>query len=318
MENKFILNNIRENFVAKLMSSNLTFDQFICEYEDIVYTILLSEEVNILTIYMYMELVVAYSDLFKLISYRKKENMATMDDYYYLKNIDNISNIDDLMSEIVAYPDFLEEILESMYEFYMLFYLGRSNVYHSLSENEMMYLSKLTSFFEEEKEIYTKDMELEDYLFHYKMKQKVFENDDEVSMLDTTHIIDEICGYITNLSKYNYDNYINNIKDLLIFYYEGVKFDVMHEKNLIHEKADDKKEFVSQFETLNFEEMGQEILYDSDFLFFLVEFYCVVKEHNTLYDEDGRKITYREVEEYVKNIDEEKVKEKMKYKKTRI
>ena len=116
----------------------------------------------------------------------------------------------------------------------------------------------------------------------------------------------------------NIEKYINNIKDLLIFYYEWAKFDVMHEKTLIDEEIEGKEGFVSQFETSDFGEMGHDVLYDSNFLFFLVDFYCIVKENNTIHYKDGREITYCEVEKYVEHIDEEKVKEKMKYKKTRI
>lgn len=268
MKDKSILNNIRENFVSKFSSSNLTLDEFICLYESRIYTFLSNKQQVIFIIYTCMELVVAYSDFFKLMSIRKKENIATVDDYYYLCSVDNIHNVDDLIMEISIVPAFLEKILKSMYEFYMLSYLGRSNAYRSLTEDEKIYLSNFSSLFEEEKEFYERDVELEDYLFHYKMKQKIIENDNEISVLNTEHIINEICGYIVNLSKYNYENYINNIKDLLIFYYEWAKFDVMHEKTLIDEEIEGKEEFVSQFETLDFEEMGHDALYDSNFLFY--------------------------------------------------
>lgn len=318
MKDKSILNNIRENFVSKFSSSKLTLDEFIREYESRVYAFLGNKKPDIFKIYAYMEILVAYSDFFKLMSIRKKENIATVDDYYYLCSIDNIHNIDDLIMEVFIVPAFLEKILKSMYEFYMLSYLGRSNAYRSLTEDEKIYLSNFSSLFDEEKEFYERDVELEDYLFHYKMKQKIIESNNEISVLDTEHIINEICGYIVNLSKYNYENYVNNIKDLLIFYYEWAKFDVMHEKTLIDEEIEGKEGFVSQFETSDFGEMGHDVLYDSNFLFFLVDFYCIVKENNTIHYKDGREITYCEVEEYVEHIDEEKVKEKMKYKKTRI
>jgi len=54
---------------------------------------------------------VAYSDFYKLMSLKKKQNIDTIDDYWHLCDIDCISDVDDLKVEISAVPGFLEKIL---------------------------------------------------------------------------------------------------------------------------------------------------------------------------------------------------------------
>lgn len=318
MESKQIPNMIRENFVYKFNESGFSINEFIREYEQRIYSMLDGRKLNELKIYTYTELMIAYCDFVKIMSYKKRQNVATLDDYYYLCSMDNIETSEDLLTEISVIPAFLEEILKSMYQFYMMSYLGRSNLFRNLSESENKYLSKITEFHTIEKEEYLDEVKLEDYLSHYKMKLKILENNNDVEILNIEHIIEEIRGFILNLSITNYENYLNNIKDLIIFYYEWTKYDCTHEKNLLEEEISIKEDFVSQFESMTFEEMGNEILCDQDFLFFLIDFYCTNSTKKVMYYEDGRYVEYSEVEKYVENLEDEKVKEKIKYKKTRI
>lgn len=318
METNRIPDMIRENFVSKFSSSNETLDEFIHMYEQRIYSMLDNKKPSSFKIYTYAEIMVAYSDFFKIMNIRKKQNIANVDDYYYLCSIDCISDTDDLIAEISAVPAFLEKILKSMYEFYMLSYLGKSNAFRSLSESEHEYLSNITQFHQEEAKSYLGEVTLEDYVFHFQMKQKIVDRNNEVSTLYPEHIINEICGFITDLSKYDYENFQNNVKDLLIFYYEWVKYDCMHEKNLVDEDIEIKEDFIQQFESMSFDEMANDILYDQGFLFFLVDFYCMNAKKGGIGYEDGRIIKYSQVEKYIANIEDEKVKEKIKHKKTRI
>lgn len=308
---------IRESFVSKYNEYDYSFEEFIIDYKQKIYSLLDSKEINVFKLYTYAELMVAYSDFYKLMSLKKKQNIDTIDDYWYLCDIDCISDVDDLKVEISAVPGFLEKILKSMYEFYMLSFLGRSNLFRNLSELEDEYLTTITGFHQYEKEEYKREITLEDYILHFQMKQEVLKSNHVVGDLNINHIIDEICGFITNLSKYDYENYQNNIKDLLIFYYEWVKYDCLHEKNLIDEDIEIKEEFILQFETMTFDDMANSSIYDYNFLFAIVEFY-LMNNNKGIYYEDGRKVEYSEVDKYIDSLEDDKVKEKIKYKKTRI
>lgn len=268
---------------------------------------------DLFNIYATSILMIAYEDMFLLLNHKKKEGILTMKDFYNIYIMDGIEDYTDLKSEVSANPDFFVRLLDSIIEFGTLGLLGKKNLVKTLSDNEKDYLKNISSF-HDEYEKYSEQMDTKEYIEYFGNRAKLL-SDDEYK-IDTSNIIEEITGYIINLSKYDYENYANNVKDLLIYYYEWVKYDSTHDFKLFKDAKDDNIIFINAFEETSLEELISDSVSDFDFVWTLVSFYIEGHYTNSKYNCEKELIIYDEVEKYIET--NEDAKEKIKYKKTRI
>ncbi len=314
--NNIFSNQIRESFIKKFDSSSYSLDEFISTYEQYIYLILDTKEKSLQKIYTYIELIVSFSDLYRILIHKRNQNMLTTEDYFYLSQLEEVIELDDLIPEISSVPSFLEQMLKAMVEFHNMPFLGKVSVMQSLSEEDYDYLNQICPILDE-KEQYLREITLTDYVEHIENQTDKIILSEEYNV-SPDHFVEEICGFMLNLSKYDYENFSNNIKDLLIPYYEYGKYTIDHDKSISQIPKENIEQIVSLFEDSDLENIIQEILYNRDILFALVDFFLNVYKSKKIFYEDGFQVTYQEVENYIENIEDEKVKQKMKYKKTRI
>jgi hypothetical protein len=316
---KTISNQIRENLLKRLqccLNSCCSLDEFTVIYEQFIYFELERSKNPIQKIYTYMELAVAFSDLYKLCIYKRNQNELTVEDYFYLSEIDDINDLEDVIVSASAAPIFLERMIKASLEFNELSFLGKETVMMSLNEDDHNYLSGIANCHEMDKEIYLREIELTDYINHFETEAKRI-NQEENYYVMADHFTEEICSFLTNLSKYNYENFANNIKDLLIFYYEYGKYTIDHNKQIMQGSEEDIQSIVSLFEKMNIEDIIQESLYNHDLLFCIVDFYLNTYPLKKICYADEQ-VPYQKVEKYMETITDEKIKQKLDYKKTRI
>ncbi len=243
---------------------------------------------------------IGYTDMYLLMNHKAKELRMKREDYYYKTIMDYIENFDDLKISVSTDQPFFKKLLESIIEYYNLPFLSKMNLAYNIKEEDKQYLSEISVFFKEEQELYTKEVELDDYVKYFIDKINDIQEDYPIY---EEQIVVELVGFLKNLSKFNYANYMDNIKDLLTYYYEWVKYDVGHKNNLLEVKGDYKIEFVSYFENLRMEEMVEMISGDDGFLELLLEFYVTTKPNGKVYYQTGEAVSYEEVKEYIKKRD---------------
>lgn len=309
---------IRNNFIKKFASSSFFYslDEFVNAYEQYIYLILDTDIPSFQKLEINMELVVAFSDLYKILMYKRNQNILTTEDYFYIAELDEVLEQSDLIPEISAVPALLEKSLKAMFEFRNMSFLGKQNIMRNLNADDHNYLSMINPFHEEEKNTYLREITLDDYIKHIESKVGKLSLQNDFSVMPE-HFIEEICGFIKDLSKSDYENCANNIKDLLIFYYEYAKYTIDHNKKITQGSEDDNKYIVEAFETMSLENLVEEILYNHDFMYCLVDYYVNTYPLKEVIYEDGN-VDTKEVEAYVESIEDEKIKQKLKYKKTRI
>lgn len=195
-------------------------------------------------------------------------------------------------------------------------FLGKQNIMRNLTEEDNNYLNMINPFHEEEKEAYLREITLDDYIKHIEDKVKKLSLEEDFFVMPE-NFIEEICGFIKELSKNDYENFANNIKDLLIFYYEYAKYTIDHNKKITQGREDDAKYIVEAFESMSLENLVEEILYNHEFMYCLVDFYVNTYPLKKVIYEDGN-VDTKDFEAYVESLDDEKIKQKLKYKKTRI
>jgi hypothetical protein len=262
-----------------------------------------------------MELLVIYSDFYKMLIEKRNQNKLNKEDYFYLQELDEVSNVDDIIIEISAVPSFLEQMLRLSIEFNELSFLGKVNVMNSLSEDDYNFLNSITSIEDINKKTYLRDIELNDYINHIENENKQLTQDE--IYVNTDNFTEEICGFLINLSKYNYENYANNIKDLLIYYYEYAKYTLDNNKQITVGSNEDITSIVSLFEKMDIEFLIEEILYNHDFMFCIVDFYINTFPLNQICYQDEN-VTYKQIDDYIEANLDENIKQKVNYKKTRI
>ena len=128
---------IRNNFTKKFSSSSLFYslDEFISTYEQYIYLILDTDIPSFQKLEINMELVVAFSDLYKILMYKRNQNILTTEDYFYIAELDEVLEQSDLIPEISAVPALLEKSLKAMFEFRNMSFLGKQNVMRNLQKN---------------------------------------------------------------------------------------------------------------------------------------------------------------------------------------
>lgn len=312
------LDELREIFYSDYEKSEMMKHEFLQEYVYLLYEIESTKfegpqnfTVHFQQAVMYM---MGYTDMYLILNHKAKELMLSSEDYYIQGLMDSISDFEDVKIAVSSDPNFLEKMLESILDYKELPFLSRMNLARSLSTSDSEYLSKISPFFKEEQELYTKKVELDDYIKYFNDRTSQLE-DLGTSVLEESILL-ELAGFLKNLSKFDYNNYMENIKDLLIYYYSWSKFDLNHKNKLIEIDEEEKSIFVSEFENTSFSEIGEIVIHDDDFLRYILEFYIYTKPKDKIYYEDGQEVKYEQVEEYLETLEEPKVKEKLKYKKS--
>ncbi len=82
--NKIYSEQIRNNFIKKFASSSsfYSLDEFVRNYEQYVYSILDTHVTSFQMLEINMELVVAFSDLYKILMHKRNQNILTTEDYF--------------------------------------------------------------------------------------------------------------------------------------------------------------------------------------------------------------------------------------------
>jgi hypothetical protein len=303
---------IRENILKTLqnyLSSCYSLEEFTAMYEQGIYFQLDQIKPSLKKIYTYLELAVTFSDLYKILIYKRNQNQLTIEDYFYLSEVDEIIDLDDVIVSVSASPILLERMLKASLEFQELSYLGKETMMMSLSEDDNHYLKGVSPFHEIDQEVYLRKIELTDYINHFKTESYRI-NQKESYYVMPDHFTEEICSFLTQLSKYNYENFRSNIKDLLIFYYAYGKYTLDFKKQITQGSMEDIQNIVSLFEQMDIEESIQNLLHNHDLLFCIVDFYLNIYPLKTIYYQDEQ-VSYQTVEEYMKTISDEKIKQKL-------
>lgn len=298
---------IRENFKIKYESSNETLDDFIKLYEEQVYTILDNHGISLSKLYLYLELLVAYGDMYKMLAYKNRETMLTEEEYALLDLKKEIEDADDLIATISATPGILNPMFKAMIAFYDLSYLGKYNVINSLSESDNTYLEELILTHAGEKEEYTKEIELLDYVNYFNGEtQKAHDT------IDVTHFITGIAGFIKNLAKHNYENYVSNIRGLFAFCYEWGKYFIDHDKACL-EGFEEVEEFIEVFEKYSLLDLEEEASNNDTLLEMLIDFYINMEPMKEMRDTKGNVITLEVAKQYVLTTSAPETKEKLQF-----
>lgn len=307
---------VRERFnYLKNENKSKNFSQI---YEATLYERLNLKENHPLKIYTYLEIAVYFCDLYVMLTHKKKENLLTQEDYADFMVIDLITSFEELEEEMMMIPSFLEDCMEKSNEFYQLSFFGKANVFRHLSEEDHTFLSTINPFYLEEKEFYQREITEKDYLYHYETEMHKIQTNEQTAGVVSEHVIEEMIGFLKHLASENYENYMNNVKTFLIYHYEWSKYFVTHKEMMDPTEKETFESAVEIFETYSIPELAEELLYNDNYLFQIVDFYIATYPVASKYSYSGKKITYEEVKDYVeKNIDEDTL-EKVKYKKTRI
>lgn len=82
--NKIYSEQIRNNFIKKFSTSSsfYSLDEFVRNYEQYVYSILDTHVTSFQMLEINMELVVAFSDLYKILMHKRNQNILTTEDYF--------------------------------------------------------------------------------------------------------------------------------------------------------------------------------------------------------------------------------------------
>ena len=308
------IDELRDALAINVEKSFLTEDEYLNEYVYYLYDIenikIESIEDFYLSFYQTMLYMVGYTDMYLIMNHKQKELMMTKEDYYFESITEDIKDFEDVKIAISSDPSFLKKILESILEYNELPFLSRMNLAYNLTKEDAKYLSGISPFFKEEYMLYTKEVELDDYIRYFKDRTNILEDDG--TRIYEESIILEIVGFMKNLTKYNYGNYMDNLEELLKYYYSWSKFDVDHNNELIQIDKDSKQIFIDEFENMTISEIGEIAIHDDDFLRFVLGFYIGIKPTDKIYYQNGSKVEYSEVLKYVNSLENPKVKEKLK------
>lgn len=267
-----------------------------------------------------LELLTYYTDYILLSNLNLKESMLTEEGFKRIQILSTINDFDDLLVEISANPPLLLEMMSSTLQVEELSLLGRMNLYHKLEEETIQYLSEINFVFIEEKDAYTRFIEPKDYIKHYEEQiqkyEQVMEEVTPQSIKDA--IVTEIVGFLKNLSLYDYENYINNIKDMALFHYEYLKYVHTFQIELALYDKTEIEEVITYFEAEDIPTLAADLFspYNYGYLKEFVWFYLENYTKGFLEDRKAGKITYEEVCAYTEK--DTKTKGKIKDKKTRI
>ena len=315
-----ILEKFRKRLGRIVEEGDFDLDCALRDYEPYFYQRLDDNSRKYVDLFTTLELLTYYTDCYMVLNAKKKNVSLKTNDYNILTLFEFILDFDDLVAEISATPFLLEEMMKASLEFDSLSFLGKVNLYHYLEEEDKKRLLKMNPTFIEEQDVYSRFIETEDYIKHFEEQQTRYERlmGEEPSQSIKDAIITEICGFLKNLSLYDYENYINNIKDMAIFHYEYLKYAYDSKIELALYHREEMKEVIAYFEEQDMSTLAMDLFssYNYGYLKEMVWFYLENYSKGFLEDTTGIKIPYEEVVAYTES--NPKSKEKIKDKKTRI
>ena len=314
-----ILEKYRKKLKEIALNGDYDLDCALRDYELSFYQRLDDNSNPYFSFFTTLELLTYYTDFYMVLNAKKKEVALDTKEFELLTLCTDIHDYDDLVAEISATPFLLEEMMKASLKVEGLSFLGKMNLYHYLEEEDKEIILKVNPTFIEEEETYSRFIEPKDYIRHFKEQIQKYERvKEEAPHLVKEAFVTEICGFLKNLSIYDYENYINNMKDMAIFHYEYLKY--IHDFKIeiaLYDK-EEIEEVIQYFEDGDIPTLAADLFssYNYGYLKEMIWFYLENYEKGFLEDKQGGKITYEEVCAYTENNDE--IKEKMQYKKTRI
>lgn len=276
------------------------------------------DSLDFFRLFLNLEISTYYVDFYMLINHKIKELRLKKEDYSNLDILSSIEDYGDLLATVSADPSFLEKMMKASLEVEELSFLGKVYLYEQLEQEDIEKIISINPVFIEEIERYSREIEPNDYIEHFETELRKCTLSYEVQEMNGDHILTELCGFLKSLSIYDYENYINNLKDMAIFHYEYIKYmrDFHYDFTMYTEEEMDT--MITYFESVSIPELASDVLYKENYGYLkaIVEFYVNVYPRGVTFDMDGREISYEDVCNYIEN--DKKAKEKVKDKNTRI
>lgn len=163
---------------------------------------------------------VGFVDAYKIYSYKQKNGLINDSEVELLGKLIALEDINDLLAEASADPEFLFCLIATMNEFYKLNILEKIMLMNSLSYDEHGFLVEFLPFHIEDIDKYNIEVTLETLKSAY-IEQKVH----QVFVADIDFeeaILMSLCGFIKNLLKYDYQNAKKLICDIAILDYASL------------------------------------------------------------------------------------------------
>lgn len=211
---------------------------------------------------LYIQVMLA--DSYKMLIHAMKQNTITetqLMSYSILNNFD--LNVENIRPYIDTTSGIFEEMIESSVSFENLNLLGRKTVV----QNSREYDSKIFSV----SPLYALDV--------YNYGEKTTANDFldyyvktlDLIITEPDMLVSNILSHMKHLYLFNYENYLENIRDMGKIFYKWRKFVCDRDFNEIDFKI---PEYLRKIEENNIKDLGNILLFDNDFFFQLIDDFC--------------------------------------------
>ncbi len=318
--NETILEKYRKRLKKIALNGGYDLDCALRDYEPSFYQRLDDISNPYFSFFTTLELLTYYTDFYMVMNAKKKEVALDIEEFELLTLCVDIHNFDDLVAEILATSFLLEEMMKASLKVEGLSFLGRTHLYHYLEEEDKENILKINPTFMEEEQIYNRFIEPKDYIYHFKEQLRKYERvmGEEAPHLVKDAVVEEICGFLKNLSLYDYDNYVGNIEEMALFHYAYLKYASTLQMELALYTKEEIEEVIQYLEEEDMPTLAADLFSSCNYGYLkeMVWFYLENQEKGFLEDQKAGKITYEEVCAYIEK--DKKTKEKIKDNKTRI
>lgn len=231
------IRNTLLNIIDKSTLKGISIDDTISQYCEELYSWENTEQ-DMIKSYREFAISVLYLDAFKMLLYKLKTCIVGDKEYLLYNRINSIENVDDLLSEISADPEFFSAIVKEAYQFCSLEDIGKSIVVKSLSNVQNMELSQIVSAHRLDVLVFSKKITKDD-IVSYLMKIHKYQSSYFVEFREDSIIIN-LTGYIKMLKIYDEENYRALLLEIGIIDYYVSKYlcDKYNDNDILLEHVD--------------------------------------------------------------------------------
>lgn len=147
----------------------------------------------------YFELSVMFSDLYKILSEKRKSNFLNSREENLFFIMNNVSSLEDFIKVARVIFDSGKYLTDSTNNFHEMNAFGKIYLHKSLNDEEKKFLNEICPTFEEDLNMYNQNFSLEEYWSYYEKYLKHFKDSGYIDIKDRFNCMEVIENYFVKL-----------------------------------------------------------------------------------------------------------------------